>query len=122
MHAHIPVVCRTIQAQVDTEGYRAPCWVLCAAVETYLFTTNYQRLTATSIIRIQQKRTLFAGFAFNLVKMFWDWVFVASAMVTASNRNNGVGVGGGEEKSLGGDYCFEIKERRSLRRGKFEIT
>jgi hypothetical protein len=33
---HVTVVRRAVKAEVDTERYRAPCWVLCAAVETYL--------------------------------------------------------------------------------------
>lgn len=37
MHAHVPVVGRAVKAQVDTKGHRAPCRVLCAAVETYLW-------------------------------------------------------------------------------------
>lgn len=36
VHSHVSVVRRAIEAQVDAEGDRAPCRVLCAAVETYL--------------------------------------------------------------------------------------
>ena len=36
MDTHVAVVRRAVEAEVDTEGYRAPCRVLCAAVETYL--------------------------------------------------------------------------------------
>lgn len=37
MHTHVPMVRRAVQTQVDAEGNGRPCRVLCAAVETYLF-------------------------------------------------------------------------------------
>lgn len=36
MDTHVTVVRRAVETEVDTKRYRAPCWVLCAAVETYL--------------------------------------------------------------------------------------
>lgn len=36
VHAQVAVVCRAVQAEVDGEGNRGPCRVLCAAVEADL--------------------------------------------------------------------------------------
>ena len=43
---------------------------------------------AIDVAEIQGLPTLFAGFDFNFAKIFWLWVFVASAIVALSRLEN----------------------------------
>lgn len=36
MDTHVTVIRGAIETEIDTEWYRAPCWVFCAAIETNL--------------------------------------------------------------------------------------
>jgi hypothetical protein len=37
VYAEVTMIGRAVQAEVNGKGNGSPCWILCAAVETYLF-------------------------------------------------------------------------------------
>lgn len=80
VYAHVTVVRRAVEAQIDAKRHRAPCWVLCAAVETYLHAHVYQH-PQRALPGRGPPFTLFAGFAFSFANIFCDCVLVASAMI-----------------------------------------
>jgi hypothetical protein len=105
VHAHVSMIRGAIEAQIDAKGNGRPCRVLCAAIETYLFRAVRMGDCRLSVWRARAPRTLFADFAFSLAKMFWDSVFVASAMVATDSNNAGVAVGVAERRNSG-EVCF----------------
>ena len=80
MYAEIAMYGRTINAKIDSERYRGPCWVLRAAVKTYLRDV-LALLEWDMCSNIGVWSTLFAGLDRSFSKIFIDWDLSAVAMV-----------------------------------------
>ena len=95
--------CRAIEAEVDSEGYGRPCWVLSPTVETYL----HKRTVSGQSKLVERRYTLFADFPFNFSKIFCDWALLAEAMMCCRRT---VGSGGMKSEIRYGSVKFTIDE------------
>jgi len=60
------MICGTVKTQVDAERDGGPCWILCAAVETYL----YSKLVLHKMNRQLEQRHLVGRLRLELVEDF----------------------------------------------------